>query len=52
MITNLKRVSDKKYNTVYWKLKIRTNIKKSLTDYEIFDLEEIIETYLNNIEKQ
>lgn len=51
MITYLKRITDRANNLFYYKLKIKTNIYHSLTNEEIFELEDMIEKYLNKKQK-
>jgi hypothetical protein len=52
MRTYLRKKYDCSTGLSYWKFKVKTRIKQPLTNEEVFELEEIIETYLNNIEKQ
>lgn len=51
----MKTYLKKKYNCStgisYWKFKVKSIVKNPLTNEEVFELEEIIETYLTNIEK-
>jgi hypothetical protein len=51
MRTYLKKFTDRAHGLSYWKLKIKTTIIQCLTNEEIFELEDIIEKYLNKTQK-